>query len=392
MERILNVIGMLEGTNKAAPDGGYLEPYENFLAPFREREFCLLELGVYQGASLRTWRTYFPNAKIVGIDINAACKQYEGERIAIVIGSQDDPELLDKVMNEHKPSIVVDDGSHRAEHIVSSFERIFPGLQPGGYYIVEDAYMHFGPDALRNTGYAKVPLKDYFFNMMANIAGNEIAAEDDHGVGAYLYKNVEFVGVIKRAIVIRKKLTPLAPAEAIEMAERLALESGADHHWAGVATLMMRSGSMLGRTETILRNVIAKQGPKPEFTFILAEVFERQHRLDDAIAILQETLQRDRDWTLLGPSAFMHRMAHYQSLKGDHHAAVSTYRRAIELRPAEAELRHILSLEMEQTGDLNGAIAECNHAVALGAGGKNLSRYRGQLDRLIEKQRASAET
>jgi hypothetical protein len=386
MDQILDIIGMLEGTNKA---GLYLEPYENFLGPFRDREFCLLEIGVYQGASLRTWKAYFPKAKIVGIDINAECIRYAGDRIVIVIGSQDDPELLDRVANEHKPSIVVDDGSHQAHHIIASFERLFPGLQPGGYYIVEDANMHFGAGAQHNLGYAKVPLKDYFFSMMANIAGTEIAPENDHGIGAYLYKHVEFLGVVKGAIVIRKKPTPLATAEAISKAEIIARESGADRHWAGVAALMVRAG-MLDRAEAILRNVIANSGPKPEFTFSLADVLERQNRLDDAIAVLQESLQRDRDWTLIGPSIFLHRMAHYQSRKGDHQAAVATYRKVVEQRPTEPGMRYLLSIEIERTGDLEEAIVECNHAIALNAAGSNLSQYKALLDRLMVKQRAAA--
>jgi tetratricopeptide (TPR) repeat protein len=392
MDRILNLIGILEGTNKAGLyGGGYLEPYENFLQPFRDREFCLLELGVYQGASLRTWRAYFPKANIVGIDINPACRQHAGDRTAVFIGSQDDPELLDRVMNEHRPSIVVDDGSHMAHHVLASFERIFPGLQAGGYYIVEDAYMHFGEQARHNLGYAKTPVKDYFFKLIEDIAGNAVAPEDNHGIGAYLHKHVEFVGVVAGAIVIRKKPVPLALTEVMSKAEALAKETGSDQYRIGVARLMLRAGDMLDRAEEILRDVIANDGPRPELVLNLAEALERQHRLDDAIAVLQESLERDTGWSLLGSrSHFLGRMAHYHSLKGDHKAALASLREDAELRPAVPDTHYLLSVVMERAGDMNGAIEEGRHAVGLNAEGKNLSEYQAHLERLIAKQKASA--
>ncbi len=120
-ERILDVIGTLEGTNKSSLYHDYLYAYENVLRPLRQEHFTLLEIGVYDGASLRMWKNYFPHAKIVGIDINPACADLAAERIAVEIGSQDDPEFLDRVMQQYRPLVVIDDGSHLAHHIISSF-------------------------------------------------------------------------------------------------------------------------------------------------------------------------------------------------------------------------------------------------------------------------------
>jgi Fe2+ transport system protein FeoA len=46
------------------------------LAPYRDKEVRLLEIGVNRGNSLRIWNDAFLNAtSIVGIDINPECKQ-----------------------------------------------------------------------------------------------------------------------------------------------------------------------------------------------------------------------------------------------------------------------------------------------------------------------------
>src|ERR1700759_5173107 len=102
-ERILDIIGRIEGTNKS--DFGFLEFYEPLFEPFRYNTFNLVEIGVYQGASLRTWRTYFPHAQIIGVDIEPACRQYASDRIIIEIGSQADGEFLDRIMAQYSPFI-----------------------------------------------------------------------------------------------------------------------------------------------------------------------------------------------------------------------------------------------------------------------------------------------
>lgn len=42
------------------------------------------------------------------------------------------------VVSAHPPTIVIDDVSHQAAHIVYTFERLFPALLEGGVYIAED--------------------------------------------------------------------------------------------------------------------------------------------------------------------------------------------------------------------------------------------------------------
>ena len=146
----VNQIGVLEGTDKSSTilfKWDYLRHYEQWFLPWKDKEINLIEIGVANGKSLHVWKEYFSRAKIVGIDINPRCARYAKDRIAIEIGSQEDPEFLHLLCHKYLPTIVIDDGSHQAHHIIYTFEQIFPMIAPNGLYIVEDLDFHFGEDA-----------------------------------------------------------------------------------------------------------------------------------------------------------------------------------------------------------------------------------------------------
>jgi len=66
----------------------YTSKYSIYLEAYRDIEFNLLEIGVYNGASVKMWKEYFPKANIVAIDIDPRCKEYEEDRITIHIGDR----------------------------------------------------------------------------------------------------------------------------------------------------------------------------------------------------------------------------------------------------------------------------------------------------------------
>lgn len=135
---LLDEIGLLEGTDKSLLRWDYLRQYEEILLGWRDAEFNLIEIGVAGGSSLYSWRKFFSRATIVGIDIEESARRCAGDRIHIEIGSQADAEFLAGVCDNFPPSLVIDDGSHQAHHIMASFRALFPRLAPGGWYIIED--------------------------------------------------------------------------------------------------------------------------------------------------------------------------------------------------------------------------------------------------------------
>ena len=88
------------------------------------------------GESLRMWKAFFPNSTIYGIDI-VDKKHVEEDRIKVFQGSQDDESFLRKVIDETGGfDIIIDDGSHVNEHVIKSFNVLFPALRDSGIYVV----------------------------------------------------------------------------------------------------------------------------------------------------------------------------------------------------------------------------------------------------------------
>ena len=126
----------------------YFEIYSKHFEPYRSHPIKMLEIGVYRGGSLRMWKKYFhPESTIVGIDIDKSCKEHEiaNQKVHVRIGSQADPDFLNKVNEEFGPfDIILDDGSHKTHHQITSFGALFrPALKEGGCYMVEDLHTNY---------------------------------------------------------------------------------------------------------------------------------------------------------------------------------------------------------------------------------------------------------
>jgi len=126
----------------------YFPVYKQHLSAFRRRPVRVLEIGIYHGGSLQMWRRYFgKKAAILGVDIDPSCAQYAEPGIDIEIGDQGDPKFWANIIEKYKYfDVVVDDGSHIAQHQIASFESLWPHLRNGGIYIVEDCHTAYWPE------------------------------------------------------------------------------------------------------------------------------------------------------------------------------------------------------------------------------------------------------
>ena len=119
--------------------------YQTHFAPLRRKRLNLLEIGIggyddpqIGGGSLRMWRTYFPRAQVYGIDIHDK-SAHDERRIKTFRGSQVDFAFLNRALEEIGPvHIIIDDGSHLNEHVIKTFEYLFPRLATPGIYAIED--------------------------------------------------------------------------------------------------------------------------------------------------------------------------------------------------------------------------------------------------------------
>lgn len=145
----LDEIARHHNADKASHYHGYTRWYERHFAEYVGNAPTLLEIGIAYCFSLLTWRDYFgPGARVVGVDVDPAfCTDAAGRGFETHCGDAIDGGFLARVVDEVCPDIVIDDGSHRADHQRSAFNAIFPRLKPGALYVVEDlhaAYWKWG--------------------------------------------------------------------------------------------------------------------------------------------------------------------------------------------------------------------------------------------------------
>lgn len=148
----LEKLADIQGTDKGLGHY-YIRHYSNHFNHLRKRKLNILEIGVggaenpeTGGGSLRMWKYYFPKSKFYGIDIYDKSKQEE-KRIKIFKGNQAAPDFLRYVFKETNSSldIVIDDGSHKNEHVITTFKILFPLINNGGIYVIEDTQTSYWP-------------------------------------------------------------------------------------------------------------------------------------------------------------------------------------------------------------------------------------------------------
>jgi len=123
----------------------YFPIYTRHLEQYRGRDIVVLEVGVYRGGGLEMWARYLgPQARMVGLDIDEDAVRAVRGRFPVVLGDQADPEVLRKINDEHGPfDVIIDDGGHTMEQQIATIETLFPLLNDGGVYIVEDTHTSY---------------------------------------------------------------------------------------------------------------------------------------------------------------------------------------------------------------------------------------------------------
>ena len=145
----------------------------------------VLELGMFQGGSIVFFDKLLKPKRLAGVDIKSerigALERYI-ERGASHIkthynSSQDDEALLKNIVETDlngSVDLIVDDASHLYELTRKSFLILFPLLEPGGLYIIEDwAWSHReGSQQPAHPRYDKPALTNLVFELIVELAGN----------------------------------------------------------------------------------------------------------------------------------------------------------------------------------------------------------------------------
>ncbi|MDR1080567.1 MAG: class I SAM-dependent methyltransferase [Deltaproteobacteria bacterium] len=144
---VLDGIGRSKGTDKSAGGTGghdYLRKYEFILKDLKDLEFTLLELGIFKGASLRTWEEYFTRARIVGVDVVPETQGHAGGRVETILGDLSQTPFVES-LSALQARVIIDDASHWWTDQLRSLFVLYPRMPGGGIYIVEDIHTSFQP-------------------------------------------------------------------------------------------------------------------------------------------------------------------------------------------------------------------------------------------------------
>lgn len=131
MDKNLAELAAKYGTDKL--DHGYIPFYEKHL-PTNPKK--ILEIGVKEGASIRMWREYFPDAEIHGLDLFEEFPVPEIEHVTFWKGNQLNSYTLASLREENF-DVIIDDGSHNSRDQMVTFFSLFKKNQ---YYFIEDIH------------------------------------------------------------------------------------------------------------------------------------------------------------------------------------------------------------------------------------------------------------
>ena len=114
----------------------------------------IVECGILTGIGLAIWADLFPNARIIGFDIDLS--NYESNKDNLIKNGafqnntpevyqfdqfKDNKKYLKEILAGNKIDFFIDDGFHTGESIISTFASISPFLSDQFLYIIEDNYL-----------------------------------------------------------------------------------------------------------------------------------------------------------------------------------------------------------------------------------------------------------
>jgi len=143
---------------KCHTDKAYLHNFCNFYEQNLNKNVTkLYEIGVLDGASLQMWSEYYPNAQIIGFDIEDKSMLKLNSNVTVKYLDQGNiTQLKDLANNSNNVDIIIDDGSHFIDHQIMTFEILFNSLKTNGQYIIEDLHtstlLHSGYHFNNNKG------------------------------------------------------------------------------------------------------------------------------------------------------------------------------------------------------------------------------------------------
>jgi len=198
LETLFNKYKSDKGT-EIGPRHSYSEFYSKYLEKIRFEKLLILEIGLCDGKSLRTWYEYFPNSIIIGLDIDDKT-DYNNDRVYTFKLDQSNPNQLINFVNECKEKeyefdIILDDGSHHMLDQQITLGYIFPLLKSGGMFFIEDLHTSLADNGFfiygKNLDIQENRKNTTLYYLMESFNSKYLTPEQNY----YLQQNIDYIEI-----------------------------------------------------------------------------------------------------------------------------------------------------------------------------------------------------
>lgn len=137
MKTIHEILQSYDTDKHNATEHSYGDVYEEVFSKYdRDAEIEILELGVQRGGSLLAWKEYFPNARVVGVDISdTRVEKYKVDTVTFI--KKDLKDAIEQ-LKEQRFDIIIDDSDHFDGTIAWIIQHYWELLKLNGTMVIED--------------------------------------------------------------------------------------------------------------------------------------------------------------------------------------------------------------------------------------------------------------
>lgn len=119
----------------------YIPVYEKILKPYRQTSKVVLEIGIFNGVSLRMWEEYFDTEEVHGVDISdqfGLCQMIAEGCHKITLMDACNSEAVESCFKGVVFDVIVEDASHSLDDQLQIYKNFRNRMAPDGIYVIED--------------------------------------------------------------------------------------------------------------------------------------------------------------------------------------------------------------------------------------------------------------
>jgi len=204
----------------------------------------------------------------------------------VEIGSQVDAGFLAMLGEKYEPTIIIDDGSHQAEHVMFTFEHLFGKLLPGGCYVVEDIHYHIDKTSREPVGPLKFLLDAAFW-----LTSTDKKAAGRHPIHDDTMKHIDRIEFIRHATLIWKKDKSQSPLNEIEEMKSAVQQSNSGSNWFHLVYYILDRGGDVQEAIYAARQAVRLNYNPGIAHWRLSEVLARAGEFPEALAEARHALE-----------------------------------------------------------------------------------------------------